>query len=103
MKLKLVIGLAAPLVLASAPAMAFGLLGLIGSVAGLAVGTAGGAALSLSGAGPAGQPGATSFSRPLDDRSRAGPTTGSVRQYKKKASRQSRREITPKTSARILD
>jgi hypothetical protein len=51
-----------PLILVSAPAMAFGLLGLIGSVAGLAVGAAGGTALSSSGVGPAGRPGATSFS-----------------------------------------
>lgn len=62
MRVKLLIGIAVPLALASAPAMAFGWLGLIGSVAGLAVGAAGGAALSSSGAGPAGQPGATPFS-----------------------------------------
>jgi hypothetical protein len=62
MRVKLLIGIAVPLVFASAPAMAFGLLGLIGSVAGLAVGAAGGAALSSGGVGPAGQSGATAFS-----------------------------------------
>jgi hypothetical protein len=62
MRVKLLIGLTVPLVLASAPAMAFGLLGLIGSIAGAAIGTAGAAALSSTGTGLAGQPGATSFS-----------------------------------------
>src|SRR5918998_5429882 len=62
MRVKLLIGIAVPLVFASAPAMAFGVLGLIGSVAGLAVGAAGGAALSSGGVGPAGQSGATAFS-----------------------------------------
>jgi hypothetical protein len=62
MRVKLLIGIAVPLILVSAPAMAFGLLGLIGSVAGLAVGAAGGASLSASGVGPAGRPGATAFS-----------------------------------------
>jgi hypothetical protein len=62
MRVKHLIGIAVPLVFASAPAMAFGLLGLIGSVAGLAVGAAGGAGLSSSGVGPAGRPEATAFS-----------------------------------------
>jgi hypothetical protein len=105
MRLKLVIGIAAPLVFASAPAMAFGLLGLIGSMAGLAVGTAGGAALSASGVGPAGRPGATSMSRPADSVSRGvspGLTTGSVRPYKKNSSTKSRRHLAPAAAARAL-
>jgi hypothetical protein len=61
MRLKLVVAVTLPLVFASAPAMPFGLLPLVGSIAGLAVGAAGGAALSSSGVGPAGQPGATAF------------------------------------------
>jgi hypothetical protein len=59
---KLLIGIAVPLVFASAPAMAFGVLGLIGSIAAAAVGAAGGTALSSGGVGPAGQSGATVFS-----------------------------------------
>jgi hypothetical protein len=62
MRVKLLIGIALPMMLASAPAMAFGLLGFVNAVAGLAVGAAGGAALSSSGVGPAGQPGATPLS-----------------------------------------
>lgn len=62
MGVKLVAGIALPLIFASAPAMAFGLLSLITSIAGVAVGAAGGTALSSSGVGPAGQPGATPFS-----------------------------------------
>ena len=81
MRVKLLIGIAAPLVFASAPAMAFGLLGLIGSVAGLAVGAAGGTALSSGGVGPAGRPGATIFS-PAPGAGSSGQTawatTGSV-------------------------
>jgi hypothetical protein len=81
MRVKLLIGTAVPLILVSAPAMAFGLLGLIGSVAGLAAGAAGGAALSASGVGPAGRPGATAFS-PAPGVEPAGQTawatTGSV-------------------------
>lgn len=81
MRVKLLIGIAAPLVLVSAPAMAFGVLGLIGSIAGLTVGAAGGAALSSGGVGSAGRPGATAFS-PAPGAGPAGQTawatTGSV-------------------------
>lgn len=74
MRVKLLIGLAVPLVFASPPAMAFGLLGLIGSIAGAAIGTGGGAALSSVGSGPAGHPGATSFSPAM----RTGRTGGTA-------------------------
>jgi hypothetical protein len=81
MRIKLLIGTAVPLILVSAPAMAFGVLGLIGSIAGLAVGAAGGTALSSSGVGPAGWPGATAFSQAQGTASTgqtAWATTGSV-------------------------
>jgi hypothetical protein len=106
MKAKLVIGIATPLVLASAPAMAFGLLGLIGSVAGLAVGTAGGAALSSSGVGPGGQPAAQAMAPRSDPRPNglsANETTGSVRQYKTNAPKQARRRLAPTTAPRRTD
>jgi hypothetical protein len=80
MRVKLLVGIAVPLVFSSAPAMAFGVLGLLGSIAGLAVGAAGGTALSSGGVGPAGQSGATAFSpapRPGSANQTAWATTGS--------------------------
>jgi len=71
-RVKLLIGIAVPLVFASAPALAFGVLGLIGGIAAAAVGAAGGTALSSRGVGPAGQSGATAFS--------PAPGTGSTSQ-----------------------
>ena len=81
MRFKLLVGIAVPLVFASAPAMAFGVLGLIGGIAAAAVGAAGGTALSSGGVGPPGQFGATAFS-PAPGVGSAGQaawaTTGSV-------------------------
>jgi hypothetical protein len=81
MRVKLLIGIAVPLLFTSAPAQAFGVLGLIGGIAAAAVGAAGGTALSSNGVGPAGQSGATSFSRApggqFDGRT-AWATTGSA-------------------------
>jgi hypothetical protein len=104
MRIKLLIGIAVPLVFASPPAMAFGVLGLFGSIAGLAVGTAGGAALSSSGIGPAGQPGATPFSSAPRGGSAgrtAWATTGSVGEFTSLMPSGSRG--VPRTAARVRD